>query len=139
MNKLLVAVLASVTVCSATGVSGAGKPNILHIHADDHRPDGLQALGNPLLQTPNLDEVARRGFVFSHCYTQGSMIGAVCLPSRTMMLTGRSLFRIPGRGKEGDPARTLPAVIKAAGYETWHCGKSGNEYATGSTRSTPTS
>ena len=56
-------------------------------------------VGNPQLQTPHLDELVRRGMTFSHCYTQGSMVGAVCLPSRTMMLTGRSLFRIGGRGK----------------------------------------
>ncbi len=107
------------------------KLNILHIHADDHRPDGLRALGNKLLKTPNLDTLVERGFVFTRCYTQGAMVGAVCQPSRTMMLTGRSLFRIPGRVEKGDPEKALPRVIKAAGYETWHCGKGGNEYTTG--------
>src|SRR4051794_28806176 len=68
----------------------ARRPNILHINADDHRADGLHALGNELLQTPNLDALAARGLVFSHCYTQGSMVGAVCQPSRTMLLTGKS-------------------------------------------------
>lgn len=131
MNRLLLAFLAATAACSATALAEPIKPNILHIHTDDHRPDGLHALGNPVLQTPSLDELATRGFVFTRCYTQGSMIGAVCLPSRTMMLTGRSLFRIPQRGQPGDPATVLPAVIKAAGYETWHCGKSGNEYGVG--------
>lgn len=55
----------------------AGKPNILHIHADDHRPDGAHALGTPLLQTPNLDALVEHGMTFTHCYTMGSMIGAV--------------------------------------------------------------
>ena len=63
------------------------RPNILHIHADDMRADGLQALGNPNVKTPNLDSLVERGMRFTHCYTQGSMIGAVCLPSRTMLLT----------------------------------------------------
>jgi arylsulfatase A-like enzyme len=106
------------------------KPNILHIHADDHRPDGLRALGNALLQTPNLDQLVEHGFVFTHAYTQGSMVGAVCQPSRTMMLTGRSWLRIPKPGA-GDPEVALPHVMKAAGYETFHVGKGGNEYATG--------
>ena len=35
----------------------AKKPNILHIHADDHRADGLHALGNELLRTPSLDSL----------------------------------------------------------------------------------
>lgn len=47
----------------------AGQPNILHIHADDHRADGARALGNPLLITPNLDSLAERGMIFSRCYT----------------------------------------------------------------------
>lgn len=37
------------------------RPNILHIHADDHRADGLRALGTPLLQTPNLDSSGQYG------------------------------------------------------------------------------
>lgn len=119
-------------------VGAQPKPNILHIHADDHRADGLGALGNPLLKTPHLDEIVKRGMTFSHCYTQGSMIGAVCLPSRTMMLTGRSWLRIPvGRGKTvpaqapADSPPVIPRVLQAAGYETFHAGKSGNEYRPG--------
>ena len=112
--------------------SAAAAPNILHIHADDHRPDGLRALGNAVVQTPNLDTLVERGFTFTHCYTMGSMIGAVCLPSRTMMLTGQSWLRIPTpRGKAGDPEKSLPKMMGRAGYETWHCGKPGNEYTTG--------
>lgn len=103
-------------------------PNILHIHADDFRPDGLHALGNPVLRTPNLDTLVARGMTFTHCYTQGSMRGAVCLPSRTMMLTGRSWLRIKDAT---DPAAFLPKVLGAAGYETWHMGKSGNEFRAG--------
>src|SRR5512137_901905 len=92
------------------GDAAPPRPNILHIHADDHRADGLAALGNPVLKTPNLDTLVERGMV--------------CLPSRTMLLTGRSLFRIPGAKhalpNAKEPATFLPSVIKAAGYETWH-------------------
>ena len=86
------------------------KPNILHIHADDHRPDGLHALGNKVLKTPNLDTLVARGITFTRCYTMGSMVGAVCQPSRTMLLTGLSWRRIP-KPNAGDHARTLPAVL----------------------------
>ena len=110
--------------------TGAAAPNILHVHADDHRPDGLRSLGNPALTTPNLDTLVERGFTFTHCYTMGSMIGAVCQPSRTMMLTGKSWLRIP-KPKEGDPEKSLPKVMSAAGYETFHVGKGGNEYTAG--------
>ena len=115
--------------------ASAAKPNILHIHADDHRADGARALGNPLLQTPNLDSLVERGMTFTHCYTMGSMIGAVCVPSRTMMLTGRSWQRIPGAAGAGanakEPTTFLPRVIQAAGYQTWHMGKYGNGFPAG--------
>ncbi len=51
----------------------ASPPNILHIHADDHRADGLNALGSRLLVTPNLDALVERGTTFTRCYTMGSM------------------------------------------------------------------
>ncbi|MBI5395950.1 MAG: sulfatase-like hydrolase/transferase [Verrucomicrobia bacterium] len=119
------------SLCVFCGQASAAKPNILHINADDHRADGLHALGNDVLKTPHLDTLVGRGMVFTRCYTQGSRVGAVCLPSRTMMLTGRALFRIPGRGDKGAGPMALPTAIKAAGYETWHAGKGGNEYKAG--------
>jgi len=122
------------TACFAAQL-GAARPNILHIHADDHRADGLGALGAPGLITPNLDALVARGTTFTRAYTQGSMIGAVCTPSRTMMLTGRSWQRIPGakaaRPEADNPATFLPSVLAAAGYRTWHMGKGGNAFTEG--------
>lgn len=114
--------------------SPAKRPNILHIHADDHRADGLNALGNKLLRTPNLDALVERGTTFTHCYTMGSMSGAVCQPSRTMMLTGKSWLRIPAAKvplKDLDASTFLPRVVGAAGYQTFHVGKGGNEFTPG--------
>ena len=118
-----------------TTATFAAKPNILHIHADDHRADGLHALGNPMLQTPNLDSLVERGMTFTRCYTMGSMIGAVCTPSRTMMLTGRSWQRIPGAPSAAPNAKDvstyMPRVMQAAGYQTMHMGKYGNGFPVG--------
>ncbi len=126
MKRLALSLLVSSSLLAAP------KPNILHIHADDHRADGLSAFGHPMVKTPNLDTLVERGFRFTHCYTMGSMIGAVCQPSRTMMLTGQSWLRCPKpKGGEGDPEKSLPKVMSRAGYETWHCGKGGNEYTVG--------
>jgi arylsulfatase A-like enzyme len=122
------------SACFAAQLSAA-RPNILHIHADDHRADGLGALGAPGLLTPNLDALVARGTTFTRAYTQGSMIGAVCTPSRTMMLTGRSWQRIPGakdaRPGAAQPQTFLPSVLAAAGYRTWHMGKGGNAFTEG--------
>ena len=122
----------SIAAAAAASATPTKRPNILHIHADDHRADGLGALGHPVVQTPNLDTLVARGFTFTHCYTMGSMVGAVCLPSRTMMLTGKSWLRIPKRAEgAGEAENSLPKVMSRAGYETWHCGKPGNEYTVG--------
>lgn len=128
-NILALAMIAPLAAFQTDAAAPLARPNILHIHADDHRPDGLRALGNPILETPNLDTLVEQGFVFTRAYTMGSMVGAVCQPSRTMMLTGKSWLRIP-KPREGNPAATLPRVLAAAGYETFHVGKGGNEYTT---------
>jgi arylsulfatase A-like enzyme len=103
--------------------------NVLLILADDQRWDTIAALGDPEVRTPNLDRLVERGFRFNNSYCMGSMIGVVCLPSRTMLITGRSLWRIPR-----DPRATtalpgvplLPTLLGDAGYVTFHSGKAGN-------------
>ena len=69
--KHTISLLATLLLPSLAGLNAAEKPrpNILHIHADDHRADGLHALGNPLLVTPNLDMLVEHGMTFTRCYT----------------------------------------------------------------------
>ncbi|MCU0664730.1 MAG: sulfatase-like hydrolase/transferase [Myxococcota bacterium] len=64
--------------------SGAGKPNIVYIFSDQHRGDALGASGNKVVQTPNLDELARRGVTFGRCYTNSPL----CRPARASMMCG---------------------------------------------------
>jgi arylsulfatase A-like enzyme len=112
-----------------THAAGTPRPNILLIFTDDQRWDTVSALGNPEIDTPNFDRLVQRGFHFTNAYCMGSMIGAVCLPSRTMLITGRSLWRIPSnpRAKQAPPGvPLLPSLLAGAGYDTFHCGKSGN-------------
>ncbi|NUM52193.1 MAG: sulfatase-like hydrolase/transferase [Candidatus Hydrogenedentes bacterium] len=95
--------------------------------ADDLRADGFSGLGSPVGKTPNFDAIIERGCIFRKAYTMGSMIGAVCMPSRTMLLTGRSLFRAKNEASTEDPAtHTLPRAMREAGYATLHAGKFGN-------------
>jgi len=113
---------------SAALAAQTARPNILLINADDQRWDTIRALGNREIQTPNLDDLVRRGFVFRNFYCQGSLEPAVCNPSRTMLMTGKTLFRIPGRRTPPDGFPLLPKAFEAAGYETFHAGKRGNTY-----------
>jgi len=102
-------------------------PNIFMMLADDLRPDGFGALGSAVAKTPNFDAIINQGCIFRKAYTMGAMIGAVCMPSRTMLLTGRSLFRAKNEASTNDPATyTFPRAMKEAGYTTLHAGKFGN-------------
>src|SRR5262245_38730955 len=101
------------------------RPNVIFLFTDDQRADTIGALGNDHIKTPRLDALARRGFVFRNAYCLGGNSPAVCLPSRNMLLSGRAYFRWQGPQAPADE-RTLPAVMKAAGYETYPHGKRGN-------------
>jgi arylsulfatase A-like enzyme len=100
----------------------ADRPNVLFLFTDDQRADTIGALGNPAIQTPNLDRLARAGFVFKNAYCMGSTMGAVCNPSRHMMLSGMSLFRYDAKNPDG----TFGDVMRKSGYATYHESKRGN-------------
>ena len=105
------------------------KPNILLILADDQRFNTIHALGNDEIITPNLDQLAAMGTSFNNAYIMGGNSGAVCMPSRAMLLTGRHLFDIEGQGREIPKGHMLLGEhLQANGYATfgtgkWHNGK----------------
>ncbi len=96
------------------------RPNVLFLFADDQRADTIAALGNPVIQTPNLDRLTRSGLSFTRAYMQGGMNGATCVPSRAMLLSGRSMFRIDEKLRRDE---TWPAAFGRAGYTTFMSGK----------------
>ena len=66
------------------------RPNVLFLFADDQRADTIAALGNPVIKTPNLDRLVRAGVAFNRAYMQGGLNAATCVPSRAMLLSGRT-------------------------------------------------
>lgn len=126
---LFLAVVLSPTPATAADTDAPNSGlNILLIVTDDQRWDTVSALGNPQIKTPHLDSLVTAGFTFRNPYCMGSMVGAVCAPSRTMLITGQSLWKIPRPGELKTPAGTpvLPKLLRDAGYETFHVGKQGN-------------
>ena len=100
------------------------KPNIIFLLADDQRASTINAWGNPEIITPNLDKLVNEGTSFKNAYLMGAMNGAVCAPSRAMIMTGRSLFNIDPTGNTIDTGHTtLPKTLTNAGYHTFHIGK----------------
>jgi arylsulfatase A-like enzyme len=98
----------------------AAQPNIIVLFADDQRPDTIAAWGNRYIETPNLDRLVEQGFSFRNTYCMGSAGGAVCVPSRAMLNTGKAYFRIP---MDMSGEATLGETLGKAGYSTFGTGK----------------
>ncbi len=112
--------LVGMPLLPAPAASTPVRPNILFFFADDQRADTIAALGNPVIQTPNLDRLVRRGVSFRRAYMQGGNHGATCVPSRAMLLSARPLFRIDEKLLRDE---TWPAAFGRAGYTTFVSGK----------------
>jgi len=122
---LLALLLGLMCPLTLTAEQPAKKPHVIFLFADDQRADCIGALGNPHIKTPHLDALVRRGMVFRNAYCLGANVGAVCTPSRNMLLSGRAYFRWQGSQAQPEMAN-FPTAMKAAGYETYHHGKRGN-------------
>ncbi|MDX2034723.1 MAG: sulfatase-like hydrolase/transferase [Blastocatellia bacterium] len=99
----------------------AGKPNILFLFADDQRADTIGAYGNPHIKTPNLDRLAGRGFSFRGNYVFGGNSGAVCVPSRAMLMSGKTWFHVDTETLRD--VRLMPEYLGEKGYVTFATGK----------------
>lgn len=116
----LIGVAALVGLATIAQPRAAKRPNILFLFSDDQRTDTIHAMGNPNITTPTLDRLVAEGTTFNHAYCMGAQQGAVCVPSRAMMMSGRTLFHISEK-LEGQT--TWPQVFAAAGYSTFGVGK----------------
>uniref|UniRef100_A0A8C6K3B0 Iduronate 2-sulfatase n=1 Tax=Nothobranchius furzeri TaxID=105023 RepID=A0A8C6K3B0_NOTFU len=108
----------------STLTAAAGRKNVLFIVADDLRTS-LGCYGDPLVKSPNIDQLASKSQVFLNAYAQQ----AVCAPSRTSMLTSRRPdttrlydFKSYWRVHSGNYT-TLPQHFKSHGYTTMSVGK----------------
>ena len=119
------------------------KPNFLFIIVDDQSPLDLK-IYNPrsILDTPNIDLLAKQGMVLDAAHHMGAWVGGVCTPSRHMVMSGRTVWHVPDKPGRimnphvTDPKRvppdlvqySLPAVFNRAGYDTMRTCKNGNSY-----------
>ncbi|SHF70362.1 arylsulfatase A [Fodinibius roseus] len=105
------------------------RPNILFILADDLGLDGISAYGGELVETPNIDRLAKEGMKFSHMF-----VNPYCTPTRSELLTGRYPFRTQTLFPISDYERHKNDVLKTsepsfarqlkkAGYRTAIAGK----------------
>ncbi len=136
MKFILLSILACAVCCNAWA-SGAEsrRPNFVIIVADDQSAEDLR-IYNPrsALQTPVLERLAAEGMVFDAAYHMGAFVGAVCTPSRHMLMSGRTVWHLPiGPGAKAHcppnlEQNTIAAVFNRAGYATMRTCKIGNSY-----------
>ncbi len=132
---VLVAMSALLRWTDAVATAEPRRPNFVFIIADDQSPDDLR-IYNPksALQTPVLERLAAEGMVFDAAHHMGSFAGAVCSPSRHMLMCGRTVWHLPigpGAKKHCPPdleQQTIAAVFNRAGYATMRTCKIGNSY-----------
>ncbi len=103
------------------------KPNVIFILADDIGWGDLQCYGNPYVETPNLNELASKGMLFTDYYSPS----ALCAPARAGIMTGRYNHRTGAIDVSSNRAidrmalseKTIGDYFKKAGYKTGYIGK----------------
>jgi arylsulfatase A len=126
--------LLSLSAVSTLGVSplfaqnNKQKPNVLLIMTDDQGYGDIRSHGNPLIDTPTIDNFARQSARFDRFF-----VSPVCAPTRASLLTGRYHLRTGThgvtRGRENmrENETTIADIFKNSGYKTacfgkWHNG-----------------
>ena len=98
------------------------RPNILFIMSDDHSYQAISSYSDKLINTPNIDRIAKDGILFSNACVTNS----ICAPSRAVILTGKH-SHLNGKVDNGFPFDTtqvtFPQLFQKAGYQTAMFGK----------------
>ncbi len=105
------------------------KPNILWIMSDEHNPHVAGCYGNQLIQTPNIDSLAKSGITFDGHYCNSPL----CVPSRLSLTAGKYTSRVDVWGLTcwlpSPDIASLPRVLNQAGYQSFLCGKQHYDYS----------
>lgn len=127
--RLVPWILAAFGLPLLSAAGGETRPDLLLIVTDDQGSWDLGSAGNPHLDTPHLDALAKSGVSFSRYY-----VAPVCSPTRAGLMTGRYAFRTGlyntrfGGDSLGLGEITVAQLLRAAGYRTglfgkWHLGR----------------
>lgn len=126
MTRLLLPILIAFSCAWPCAAQQEARPNLVFLLADDLRWDALGCMGDPVVQTPNIDRLAQRGVLFRNAFVTTS----ICAVSRATFFSGQYCRR-HGINDFNTPltaaqwAQTYPALLPAAGYRTGFVGKFG--------------
>ena len=114
-------------VAEADSLSGS-RPNIILVMTDDQGMGDLSGMGNTILRTPNIDQLAEESTRLTDF-----QVSPTCAPTRAAMMSGRRPFEVGvthtilQRERMALDVVTFPQALQKAGYETglfgkWHLG-----------------
>ena len=98
------------------------RPNIIFIMSDDHAYQAISAYDNKLIQTPNIDRLAKMGMLF----TNACVTNSICAPARATILTGKHSHlngKIDNHFQFDTTNVTFPHLLQQSGYQTAMFGK----------------
>ena len=100
----------------------AQRPNIIYIMSDDHDADAISAYNKTLIQTPNIDRLAKEGIKFTKNFVSNS----ICGPVRATLITGQHSHlngMKDNRTRFDSSKMTMPNIFQQNGYQTAIVGK----------------
>ncbi|QDT06708.1 Arylsulfatase [Rubripirellula lacrimiformis] len=125
MNRIF---LALVWCFLCVVIAQADRPNILIAIADDQSYPHTSAYGDPAVQTPSFDRVARAGVLFNQAFTPAPG----CSPMRAAFLTGREVWQIREAGTHASSFPTdLPVFTSQLSEAGYHVGMTGKGWSPG--------
>ncbi|MEM7698481.1 MAG: sulfatase [Verrucomicrobiota bacterium] len=125
IEKLSCLIVFSFTLIGGLGIAAADHPNILWIVSEDNSISWVSCYGSKNAETPNIDQLAKEGFRYTHCFDNA----AVCAPTRSTWITGHYAISIgtqPMRSRYDIPHDRVPYypdLLQAAGYYVENGGK----------------
>ncbi len=108
--------------CKSPEPAQPQRPNIIFIMSDDHAYQAISAYDNSLIETPNIDRLAKMGMLF----TNASVTNSICAPSRATILTGKHSHlngKVDNHFHFDTTNVTFPQLLQEAGYQTAMFGK----------------
>lgn len=127
-SAIALTVLFALPANDVFSADGHGRPNVIVIMTDDQGYGEFSCHGNPIAQTPHIDQLASQSIRLTDFH-----VSPMCTPTRGQLLTGLDAFRngainvSSGRTLLRPELKTIANVFQSAGYRTgifgkWHLG-----------------
>src|SRR5947207_1424812 len=124
--KAFFSIASALAIGVGSTVCASSRPNIVFIFSDDHAYQAISAYHDPrkLIETPNIDRLAKEGMRFDRCLVPNSLCG----PSRATVLTGKyshanGFYNNNPNARFDSSQVTMPKLLEGAGYQTAVIGK----------------